>query len=172
MRVHAYAAIAAAWALSGCATVINDASQAVLIETLAPDGQAVNGAHCSVGGQGETGAARSGGTVSLRRGSQDLDILCKDPAQPDARGRLISRANAAMAGNIILGGLIGVVIDHAKGTGYSYPSWVQLVFGRSLVFDRGDEETGRPLKGKDPVRADDRQPNGNTRRTNWELQQW
>ena len=172
MRVHAYAAIAAAGVLSGCATVINDASQAMLIETLAPDGRAVTGANCSISGHDDAGTARSGGTVSVRRGSQDLDVLCKDPAQPDARGRLISRANAAMVGNIILGGLIGAVIDHTKGTGYTYPSWVQLVFGRTLVFDRGDEEAGRPLKGRDPTDAGEHRPKGNTRSTNWELQQW
>ena len=49
-----------------------------------------------------------------------------------------------MFGNIILGGGIGAIIDHNKGTAYTYPTWVQLIFGKSLVFDRSAEKEGQP----------------------------
>lgn len=53
-----------------------------------------------------------------------------------------------MAGNIIFGGGIGAIIDHNKGTAYTYPTWVQLVFGQTLVFDRKDETDGVPVGGQ------------------------
>ncbi|MEY3286648.1 MAG: hypothetical protein RL500_1378, partial [Pseudomonadota bacterium] len=53
-------------------------------------------------------------------------------------------------GNIIFGGGIGAIIDHTKGTAYTYPTWVQLVFGRSLVFDRSAEKEGMPVLGAEP----------------------
>ena len=55
-----------------------------------------------------------------------------------------------MAGNIILGGGIGAIIDHNKGTAYTYPTWMQLVFGQTLVFDRSDEKDGQPVQGRAP----------------------
>jgi hypothetical protein len=58
-----------------------------------------------------------------------------------------------MWGNIILGGGIGAIIDHSNYTGYTYPTWVQLVFGKSLIFDRADEKEGRPTPGTEPVGA-------------------
>ena len=82
-----------------------------------------------------------------------MDITCKDPANPDAVGRAISRANAGLAGNIIFGGGIGAIIDHSKGTAYTYPTWVQLVFGKTLVFDRSEEKDGQPVKGTEPTPA-------------------
>ncbi|MBB4721820.1 hypothetical protein [Xanthomonas euvesicatoria] len=51
-------------------------------------------------------------------------------------------------GNILIGGAIGAIVDHSKGTGYTYPSWIQLVFGQTLSFDRHREDRGQPLQGE------------------------
>lgn len=91
--------------------------------------------------------------MQVRRSSKDLDILCKHPENPDATARAISRANAGMFGNIIFGGGIGAIIDHNKGTAYTYPTWVQLVFGKTLVFDRTAEKDGQPTPGTEPTAA-------------------
>lgn len=86
----------------------------------------------------------------MRRSSEDLEISCTHSGEPEAIGRAISRANAGMAGNIIFGGLIGAAIDHSKGTAYTYPTWIQLVFGKTLVFDRSAEKEGFPVAGAEP----------------------
>ncbi|MNV07072.1 hypothetical protein D3C71_974830 [compost metagenome] len=52
-----------------------------------------------------------------------------------------------MAGNIVLGGVIGAVVDHNRGTAYTYPTWVELVFGESLVFDRSLQTGDAVVKG-------------------------
>jgi len=41
-----------------------------------------------------------------------------------------------MYGHILIGGGRGAIIDHNKGTAYTYPTWIQLVFDKALVFDR------------------------------------
>lgn len=120
------------------------------LETQRADGTKVNGAECRLTNDYGSITARSGETVQVRRSSKDLDIVCKDPQNPDATGRAISRANAGLAGNIIFGGGIGAIIDHSKGTAYTYPTWVQLVFGRLLVFDRSTEKEGQPVMGTEP----------------------
>jgi hypothetical protein len=79
-----------------------------------------------------------------------MDITCTTAGQPHAKGRAISRATAGLAGNILIGGGIGAIIDHNKGTAYTYPTWLQLVFGQTLVFDRRDEKEGSPVPGKAP----------------------
>jgi len=94
---------------------------------------------------------KSGETVNVHRSSKDLDITCKHPDNPDATARAISRANAGLAGNIIFGGGIGAIIDHTKGTAYTYPTWVQLVFGKTMTFDRSVEKDGMPVAGVDTV---------------------
>ncbi|PPU03612.1 hypothetical protein [Xanthomonas arboricola] len=90
---------------------------------------------------------KSGQTVQVRRSSRDLEVTCVLPGQRNAAGRSISRANIGIWGNILIGGAIGAIVDHSKGTGYTYPSWIQLVFGQTLSFDRHREDRGQPLQG-------------------------
>lgn len=145
--------LAGTLALTGCASIVNDSTQPMKIETKSSSGQAVAGAECKISNDYGSVTAKSGDTAQVRRSSKDLDITCKHPDNPEAVARAISRANAGLAGNILFGGGIGAIIDHNKGTAYTYPTWVQLVFGKSLVFDRSAEKDGQPVLGTEPAVA-------------------
>jgi hypothetical protein len=146
-------AAAAAVLATGCASIVNDSTQPIKIETLAEDGKTITGADCTLRNDFTTLTMKSGSTANMHRSSQDLDITCKDLARPEAVARAVSRANAGLAGNIIFGGGIGMIIDHSKGTAYTYPTWMQLQFGKTLVFDRMQEKDGSPVPGVVPVKA-------------------
>jgi hypothetical protein len=142
--------VAGALSLVGCASIMNDTTHPVKIETKTINGTVIAGADCKVSNDYGTTSVKSGDTSPLRRSSKDMDITCTTAGQPQAKGRAISRANAGLAGNILIGGGIGAIIDHNKGTAYTYPTWLQLVFGQTLVFDRRDEKEGSPVPGKAP----------------------
>ena len=141
------AIVAACIAATGCASVVNDSTHPVKVETKTQAGQLVVGADCKLSNDYGSVSMKSGDTTPVRRSSKDLDIICKHPDNPEAVARAISRVNAGMFGNIIIGGGIGAIIDHTKGTAYTYPTWVQLVFGKTLVIDRNDEKDGKPAVG-------------------------
>jgi len=143
--------VLAALAATGCASIVNDTTHPMKIETKTSAGTQVSGAECKVTNDYGTTSLKSGDTAQVRRSSKDLDIVCRHPQNPDATARAISRANGGMFGNIVLGGGIGAIIDHNKGTAYTYPTWVQLVFGDTLVFDRRDEKEGQPTPGRAPT---------------------
>lgn len=143
-------ALALAIAATGCASIVNDTTHPMKLEAARADGTLVTGAECKLSNDYGTVSAKSGDNVQVRRSSKDLDISCGDPANPSATGRAISRANAGFAGNILIGGGIGAIIDHNKGTAYTYPTWVRLVFGKTLVFDRSTEKDGHPVLGTEP----------------------
>jgi hypothetical protein len=138
---------------SGCASVINGTTHPMKIETKMPSGEVVNGADCTLSNDPKAAPvmAKSGETINVRRSGQDLDITCTHPENPEAVAKAISRVNGGMFGNILIGGGIGAIVDHNRGTAYTYPTWVQLVFGQTLVFDRKEEKKGEPLTGKPPV---------------------
>lgn len=143
--------LAAVTALStGCATIVNDSAQPIKVETRSESGQMITGADCTLTNDFGSFTGKSGEVVSVHRSSKDLDITCKHPSNPDATARAVSRANAGLAGNILIGGGIGAIIDHTKGTAYTYPTWLQLVFGKTLVFDRSGEKDGAPVAGIEP----------------------
>ncbi|WP_428420581.1 hypothetical protein [Methylibium sp.] len=141
----------APFVFTGCATVVNETTHPMKIETMTAEGQAVTGADCKLTNDYGSINVKSGDTAQVRRSSKDLDITCVQPQNPDAVARAISRANGGMWGNIILGGGIGAIVDHNRGTAYTYPTWVQLVFGKTLVFDRTAEKEGHPLLGTEAV---------------------
>ena len=143
--------IAAIISCMGCASIVNDSTHPMKVETKNQTGDLVAGAECKLSNDYGTVTVKSGDTTQVRRSSKDLDIVCKDLRNPDANARAISRANGGMWGNIIIGGGIGAIIDHNKGTAYTYPTWVQLVFGKTLVFDRSAEKEGQPTLGTEPT---------------------
>ena len=143
--------IAAIISCTGCASIVNDSTHPMKIETKNQTGDLVPGAECKLSNDYGSLTVKSGDTTQVRRSGKDLDIVCKDPKNPDANARAISRANGGMWGNIIFGGGIGAIIDHNKGTAYTYPTWVQLVFGKTLVFDRSAEKEGQPTLGIEPT---------------------
>ncbi|WP_243391032.1 hypothetical protein [Xanthomonas prunicola] len=145
---HLVTAAIAMAALSGCATVMNDATQPIRVDTKTADGQLIAGADCSISNDKGRVALKSGQTAQVHRSAHDLDVTCVLPGQRAAAGRSISRANMGIWGNILIGGAIGAIVDHTKGTGYTYPSWIQLVFGQTLSFDRHREDRGQPLQGE------------------------
>ncbi len=138
---------------TGCASVMNESTHPIRVETRKANGDFVAGAECRLSNDYGQVSMKSGDTAQIRRSSQDLDITCTHPGDKDAKARAISRANSGMWGNIIFGGGIGAIIDHNKGTAYTYPTWVQLVFGRTMVFDRTAEQSGQPTPGTEPVAA-------------------
>lgn len=136
---------AAVLMLSGCASVMNDTTTTVKIETKTEAGEWVKGADCTLTNDKASTTVKSGEIANVRRSSADLDITCQHPANPDAVAKATSRVNGGMFGNILLGGGIGMIVDHSRGTAYTYPAWVQLVFGKTLAFDRRDEKDGQPV---------------------------
>ena len=138
---------------TGCASITNDSAHPIKVETKTSAGEVVVGADCKLTNDYGSTSMKSGDTAQVRRSSKDLDIVCKHPSNTDASARAISRANAGMWGNIIIGGGIGAIIDHNKGTAYTYPTWMQLVFGKTMIFDRSAEKEGMPAVGTEPAAA-------------------
>jgi hypothetical protein len=130
---------------SGCASITQGTTHSLRIDTETVQGQPIDGADCELTNDQGMTIARSGGASLVRRSSKDLEIRCTSPGLPDASARLVSRANAGLAGNILLGGAIGAALDHGSGAAYTYPTWIKLVFGEHAVLDRRDEREGTAL---------------------------
>ena len=144
MKLH-YLSLVAAIFLSGCATVVNDKTHPIKIETKTGAGELVAGADCTLKNDKASSTAKSGETTNVRRSNADLEVSCKHPTNPEAVAKAISRVNGGMFGNIILGGGIGAIIDHNTGNAYTYPAWIQLIFGKTLTFDRRNEKENEPV---------------------------
>ncbi|OUM00214.1 hypothetical protein [Variovorax sp. JS1663] len=133
--------------LTGCASVTHGTTQAIKIETLTPAGRVIEGAECRLANDKSEAMTLSGQSVPVKRSGGNLSIHCTHDGQAPAGGQAVSRVNGGMVGNIILGGLIGVAVDASNGSGFNYPSWMQLVFGEQRYFDRSAQQGDQALAG-------------------------
>jgi hypothetical protein len=147
MSPRLYSMILTCTVMTGCASIMNDSTTPVRFETFNAAGVEIKDAECKLENDYGQQSVKTPATVNVRRSSKDLQITCVKPETSDGRGVAISRANAGMAGNILFGGGIGAIIDHNKGTAYTYPQWIQVVMGKLLTFDRRADVEGQPNQG-------------------------
>ena len=135
-------------AFSGCATITKDSSQQVKIETYSKDNQAVMGVKCTAKNERGQWTTTSPNTVPVHRSGENLLVNCEKEGLQPGIATVISRANGSMFGNILFGGGIGAIIDHNKGTAYSYPDWIRVIMGDNLVFDRKNNKDNEVMIGQ------------------------
>ena len=122
--------------LSGCSTITGDSMQPVAVTAKTLKGQELTKVDCTLRNEKGQWEVTAPNTVSVHKASGDLSVECKKSGQPNGKLRAISRAGAGMYGNIIIGGGIGALIDHNKGTAYNYPNNLPVVMGKSVIIDR------------------------------------
>ena len=138
--------------LSGCATITSSEMQKVALNTKNDTGQPVEKANCTLTNDKGAWTAESPGFVNVHRSADDLIVQCRKEGYTDGTLRAISRAAGGMFGNIIFGGGVGAIIDHAKGTGYNYPDDLPVVMGASTTVDRrGSTETEQTAAEQEPA---------------------
>lgn len=149
--ILAPAIVLAAIGLSGCATVINGTSQDLDFDS-SPKGAKVtlsNGAGCV-----------APCSLSLKR-RHDLRADFALEGYKPVYVLVQSRTGGAAAGNILLGGLIGGVVDGANGaSNHLAPNPVSVTLvplgaeGKEMLLDKKGKETVSVQENNDKVRID------------------
>lgn len=153
--------------LVGCSTITQSETQALSL-TATYKNEPVE-ADCELRNDKGSWHAKSPAHVTVRKSNEDLEVRCEKEGMPAGLLKAISRAAGSMFGNIIFGGGIGAIIDHAEGTGYDYPNRLPVKMGEAVIVDRkteleaqqsenanGDGMGGQPSAGDMP--ADKQKP--------------
>lgn len=109
--------------LSACATVTTGTEQTILVESEPA------GATCLLQrNDSNIGAVNpTPGTVRISKSRHDLLVKC-ERADHQATSRLASASFQAMtAGNLLIGGVVGLATDLASGAAVSYPDSIKVV---------------------------------------------
>jgi hypothetical protein len=118
-----YCLLLAIAALSaGCATLTKGTSQTVTVNT------DPSGAMCAMTRDAKTVAVVNStpGSVPVEKARGTIALLCKKQVFLDAAGTLAAEFQAMTFGNILFGGIIGVVVDAASGAMNRYPESVTI----------------------------------------------
>ncbi len=136
MKILLPSAVLCILTLSGCASITSDSMQPVSVTTKTLQGKNVAQVDCTLKNEKGQWKVKAPNTVSVHKAAGDLSVECKKAGLPNGTLKAISRAGAGMYGNILIGGGIGALIDHNKGTAYNYSSNLPVVMGKSVIVDR------------------------------------
>jgi TonB family protein len=103
-------------ALSGCATVLEGASQGIAITSLP-----AAGANCLLSGHEGQWPVVTPGFVRVQKSKEDIVVRCSKPGWQDASATIPSGFEGWTLGNAVFGGLVGVGVDAASGAINEYP---------------------------------------------------
>ena len=123
--------------LSACATIFTGTSQRIVLDTNP------QGASCDVqqGGIMVAHVPRTPDMVDVSKSSAAIEVTCSKPGYHTQRLTEISGANGWVFGNLVIGGLVGVVIDFGSGAAYRY----QPSMAMDLDREPGSLRSGYPV---------------------------
>lgn len=120
MKACSIIMFAAACLSSGCASLTNNTSQAVVVRTTCGDA-VVQGATCRIiNPHGSWAVVSTPGAVMITKAPGDLAVSCTMPNVVGDPVLYESHATLGTYGNIIIGGLVGFGIDSYRDAAWGY----------------------------------------------------
>ena len=110
-------------ALGACATIVEGDDQTVTVVTDPV------GAVCTLTREGgAVGVVNpTPGSIMLEKSKDDVSVICKKDGHFDETAVLSSSFQDMTIGNVIFGGIVGVVVDSASGAMHEYPASVTIL---------------------------------------------
>jgi hypothetical protein len=116
-------ALLCVFALAACASITKGTTQVVAVNT-----PGVAGATCTLTSEAiGSQVVVTPGAVTLEKSKESVAVKCTKECYIDGGGVIASNMEAMTAGNIILGGVIGLGVDAASGAMNKYTPEIQVV---------------------------------------------
>jgi hypothetical protein len=110
--------------LSGCATLLDEDTQEISVSLQCKE--RLVRAQCVAENSKGRWSFRAPGVVQVNNDNGDLNISCKVQYMPQFAVSVSAMPTWNMAGNILMGGIIGAAYDLHNNTGLKYPETVSI----------------------------------------------
>jgi hypothetical protein len=112
--------------LAGCSTLTTGTTQAVSLVTPGADGASCELTSPEIGTVNVVTPAQ----VMLSKSQHSVRVQCRKECFTDGQGIINSNFEEMTAGNILVGGVVGVVVDASSGAMNKYDPHVQIAMHR------------------------------------------
>ena len=109
------------FSLISCASIFSEKSQSISVDT----GDVIDATCELFNGKGRY-IVNSPGTAVIGQSCDDLNYICRKKGYNEIKGIIAFNHKGSTAGNIILGGGIGYIIDVGTGAACKYPDTISL----------------------------------------------
>lgn len=118
--------------LTGCASIVGSRYQTVAINTETND-VAVKKAQCELTNNKGAWNVEAPGSVVLHKSTKPLYINCESDGVKSPEVQVDSKFSPLFFGNILFGGIIGLVVDAVDGAGFKYPKVIDIDMKEGLL---------------------------------------
>jgi hypothetical protein len=115
--------------LTGCASIVTGTTQPMAVETRMASGQDVTGVYCRLTNSKGTWFVTTPGTVTIHRATMSpLAVNCtKEGHEQLGVANIKPKSKGMTWGNLLFGGVIGVITDGVTGAAGYYPSPITVI---------------------------------------------
>jgi hypothetical protein len=125
------AAVLAAAALGGCATLTDSTQQQLELHTIV-DNREVAGVGCVLSNDAGRWFVLAPGRVTIERSAGALAVDCAREGVGSSRELVGSRFDTGkLMGNVVVSGGLGYLVDRRSGAGFAYPATLTVVMRRA-----------------------------------------
>ena len=115
-------AIAATIVLNGCASIVSGGADTIPVNSYPQE------AFCNISGQN----VRTPSQVALNHTCNDVTVTCHKDGYYDSSGQIVSSTNPWVFGNILFGGIVGLLIDAASGNMCHFTEGTEVALEQKL----------------------------------------
>jgi hypothetical protein len=106
---------------TGCATIVIGTDSNTYLDTTPQH------AHCDLQGHKFDAVVTTPAGVTLPASAAPIEVTCKASGYRQAIAKLDTSIDGWIAGNLLIGGMIGLIVDSATGAGRKFPPKLTLV---------------------------------------------
>ena len=145
MRLRLVTVLLSLAAAAGCATITSGTTQDIRVDS------EPSGAECALSREGAPiGTVTTPAPLTIKRQAATIHVVCRKEGYEPGRAVMNSRYETASAGNFILGGIIGVMIDNSSGANTRYEPYVLVRLEPEVVGGRVVREAPMPVAAAPP----------------------
>jgi hypothetical protein len=123
MKTKVLGLAAAAAMIAGCATITKGTTQAIAVNTPGAPGAECTPSSGAIGSRVVTTPA----TLTVEKSQEAITVHCRKECYHDGSAVIASNMETMTAGNLVLGGVIGLGVDAASGAMNKYASQTDVL---------------------------------------------
>lgn len=117
--------------VTGCASVTGSKLQPVSVNAIYK-GDEIEGAKCTLMNDKGSWYVTTPGSVTIQKSYGDMVVTCRKKGISTGTASVVSSATGGVWGNVLAGGVIGYAVDASSGSGFDYPTNINVEMGKTV----------------------------------------
>jgi hypothetical protein len=118
------------FSLYGCASITSSPSQTIQLIAVNANDEPIDNVLCILINSYGRWSVMAPGAVVVGRSNENMNVTCSREDGWSGSSQIRSNFRTVAVGNVLVGGVVGLAVDHISGSAYEFPSHLKVVLYR------------------------------------------